>query len=195
MMHLILGSQSPRRQEILSFFSLPFEQITPHFAEELIPFDGDPVNYASSLSEGKALSLIGRYPKAVILSADTVVFKEGEIFNKPTDEQENFEMLKKLNGSWHSVFTAVTATSEHHTSTRCEETRIEFHHLLDSQLQLYHRAFQGTDKAGGYSIQRGGSLIIKRMEGCFYNAMGLPIGALKQVLKEVGIDLWHYLPS
>ena len=194
-MRLILGSQSPRRTEILGFFTHPFEQITSHFAEELVPFEGDPVIYASSISQGKASSLIARYPKTVILTADTVVFKEGKIFNKPADEQENFATLKELNGSWHSVFSAVTATNGMHSCTVCEETRVQFHHLTDSQLQLYHSAFQGTDKAGGYGVQMGGSMIVKRMEGCFYNVMGLPIGALQQVLKEVGIDLWHYLPS
>ena len=198
-MHLILGSQSPRRCEILGFFTLPFEQIASHFAEELVPFEGDPVSYASALSQGKANSLRACYPKAVILTADTVVFKAGamggKIFNKPADEQENFAMLKELNGSWHSVFTAVTATNGTHSCTVCEETRVQFHHLTDHQLQLYHHAFQGIDKAGGYGIQTGGSMIVKRLEGCFYNVMGLPIGALQQVLKEVGIDLWHYLPS
>ena len=194
-MRLILGSQSPRRCEILRFFTIPFEQIASYFAEELVPFEGDPVLYASLLSKGKASSLIVRYPEAVILTADTVVYKEGKIFNKPANEQENFAMLKELNGSWHSVFTAVTATNGIHICTVCEETRVQFHHLSDSQLQLYHRAFQGTDKAGGYGIQMGGSVIVERMDGCFYNVMGLPTHALQQVLNEVGIDLWHYLPS
>lgn len=194
LMRLILGSQSPRRNEILNYFSIPFEQIASHFAEELVPFEGDPITYASTLSEGKALSLIAHYPKATILTADTVVFKEGKIFNKPADEAENFAMLKELNGSWHSVFTAVTAMNGNAQSTACDETRVQFHHLTDPQLHLYHKAFQGTDKAGGYSIQMGGSIIVKRMEGCFYNAMGLPIGALQKVFKEIGIDLWHYLP-
>lgn len=194
-MRLILGSQSSRRSEILNYFSIPFEQVSSHFAEEIVPFEGDPIQYASILSEGKALSLTSRYPKATILTADTVVFKEGKIFNKPADEQENFAMLKELNGSWHSVFTAVTAIHGMTKCTVCDETRVQFHHLTDPELQLYHRAFQGTDKAGGYSIQMGGSVIVKRMEGCFYNAMGLSIGALQKVLKEVGIDLWHYLPS
>lgn len=193
-MPLILGSQSPQRSEILSFFTLPFEQIASHFAEELISFDGNPVLYASLLSEGKASSLIVRYPKSVVLTADTVVFKEGKIFNKPADEQENLAMLKELNGSWHSVFTAVTATNGTSTCTLYEETRVQFHNLSDSHLQLYHRAFQGTEKAGGYSIQMGGSVIVKSMEGCFYNAMGLPIHTLQKVLNAVGIDLWHYLP-
>jgi septum formation protein len=194
-MRLILGSQSPRRREILSFFSLPFEQVASHFAEERIPFTGDPIAYASTLSEGKGASLAPHYPKAIILTADTVVFKEGRIFNKPSDEGENLAMLKTLMGSWHSVFTAVTARLGNQKATQCQETHIQFRHLNEEELHLYHQSFKGCDKAGGYSVQMGGNLIIQRMEGCFYNAMGLPLQGLQTVLKEVGIDLWHYLVS
>lgn len=192
---LILGSQSPRRSEILSFFSIPFKQAQPLFVEELVPFQGDPVAYASTLSEGKALSLLPHYPKEIILTADTVVFKDGKIFNKPANEEENFEMLKDLNGSWHSVFTALTATSKLKIKTICQESRVQFHQLEEKELRLYHRAFKGSDKSGGYSIQLGGSVIVKRIEGCFYNVVGLPIDALQKILKEFGINLWHYLVS
>jgi septum formation protein len=194
-MRVILGSQSPRRREILSYFSLPFEQHSPHFAEERVPFNGDPILYASTLSEGKGASLTSQFPRAVILTADTVVFKEGKIYNKPANEEENLAMLKELIGSWHSVFTAVTASLGKRQVTRVEETRVEFQSLGVEKLKLYHKYFKGCDKAGGYSIQMGGSLIVKRMEGCFYNAMGLPLQALQAVLKEVGIDLWHFLVS
>lgn len=190
---LILGSQSPRRREILSFFSLPFEQISPHFAEESIPFEGNPQSYANILSKGKANSLIHRFPEAVILTADTVVFKDGKLFNKPADDEEALYMLKELNGSWHSVFTSVTTRTKEMEYTECEETKVLFHTLTDRQLALYHQAFKGTDKAGGYGIQMGGSVIVKRMEGCFYNVMGLPIASVSSVLKHAGIDLWHFL--
>jgi septum formation protein len=192
---LILGSQSPRRREILSFFSLPFEQVSAHFDEESVPFEGDPVKYAKTLSEGKANSLMNRFPNAVILTADTVVFKEGKIFNKPANEEENFAILQELNGSWHSVFTSITTTYDSLKITECDETRVQFHKLNETQLQSYHKAFQGNDKAGGYGIQEAGSIIVKRIEGCFYNVMGLPLNALQKVLKPVGIDLWQYLPS
>lgn len=193
MPRLILGSQSPRRREILSFFSLPFEQFSPHFAEESVPFEGNPALYARALSKGKADSLIHRFPEAVILTADTVVFKEGKLFNKPESAEEALKMLKELNGSWHSVFTSVTAKTKAIEVTECEETKVLFHSLSERQLHLYHQAFKGTDKAGGYGIQMGGSVIVKRMEGCFYNVMGLPIASVASVLNQVGIDLWHYL--
>ena len=104
-------------------------------------------------------------------------------------------MLKELNGSWHSVFTAVTVQKEKKQWALCEETRVQFHSLSASELHRYHLAFKGTDKAGGYSIQKGGSVIVKRMEGCFYNGMGLPISILQTLLKEAGINLWEYLTS
>jgi septum formation protein len=196
-MRLILGSQSPRRSEILSFFSIPFEQCASHFVEELVSFNGNPVTYATEISEGKAHSLATRFPKAVILTADTVVFKEGKIFNKPADVEENFAMLKELNGSWHSVFTAVTAflPAKNLKSTACEETRVLFPNVREEALNHYHQAFKGIDKAGGYSILMGGSVIIKRIEGCFYNVAGLPLAGLQKVLKDAGIDLWHFLAS
>lgn len=192
-MRLILGSQSPRRKEILSFFSIPFEQMSPHFAEELVPFEGDPITYAQTLSKAKAASIAPRHPQAVVLAADTIVFKEGNILGKPADHQEAFSMLQTLNGTWHTVYTAVTAQKGKKEITGIEETKILFHSLSDKELLHYHNAFKGTDKAGGYGIQMAGSVIVKRMEGCFYNVMGLPISETCRVLREMGIDLWHYL--
>lgn len=192
-MRLILGSQSPRRKEILSFFSYPFEQLSPHFAEELVPYTGDPVAYVETLSKGKADSLAHKFPKAVILAADTMVYKEGKMLGKPENEEAAFEMLTELNGSWHTVYSAVTAQAGDHAITLTEETRVQFHEVHDHELARYHRAFKSTDKAGGYGIQLGGSVIVKRIEGCFYNVMGLPLSATCQVLKRQGIDLWHFL--
>jgi septum formation protein len=192
-MRLILGSQSPRRREILEFFSLPFEQVPSYFAEELVPYDGDPIGYAKILSQGKAHSLKIRYPKTLILTADTVVYKEGKIYGKPASLDEAFQILSELNGSWHSVYTSITVLYENREYSECEETKVLFHELSESQIRSYHHSFQVTDKAGGYGIQKAGHLIVKRMEGCFYNVMGLPLNALKNCLEKVGIDLWHYL--
>ncbi|MCH9626685.1 MAG: dTTP/UTP pyrophosphatase [Chlamydiales bacterium] len=192
-MQLILGSQSPRRQEILSFFACPFTQVSPPFDEALIPFENDPTAYTQTLSRGKALSLVERYPNAIILTADTCVWKEGKLFEKPADDKEALEMLHALNGARHTVYTAVTAKLGEKEETLCQQTHIQFHHLSTDQLELYHRAFTGTDMAGGYGIQKSGSVIVKWMEGCFYNVMGLPITATCEVLSAMGMDLWHYL--
>ncbi|MCC5832001.1 MAG: septum formation protein Maf [Chlamydiales bacterium] len=192
-MRLILGSHSPRRKEILGFFSYPFEQISPPFDEGVVPYEGNPIAYATALSRGKAASLLPSCPDAVILAADTCVHIKGRIMEKPADEVEAFEMLRELNGSWHMVYTAVTAQTGEKERTACAQTRVEFHQLSENKLKLYHKAFNGIDKAGGYGIQQAGSLIVKRMEGCFYNVMGLPLTETSQVLGEMGIDLWRYL--
>ena len=190
---LILGSSSPRRKEILGFFKLPFEQSSPPFDEDAIPFTGDPVAYTRKLSEGKALSLREHFPQEVILTADTVVFKEGKLFCKPKSSDENLAMLREFNGKWQTVFTSVTAACGNKQVTEYAQTHLLFHDIEEEQLMHYYQAFSGQEMAGGYGVQMGGSIIIKRMEGCFYNVMGLPITATRSVLKEMGIDLWRYL--
>lgn len=192
-MRIILGSQSPRRKEILGFFSLPFEQIKPDFDEEKIEFQGDAIAYAQTLSEGKAAAIAQKHHQAIIITADTVVFCRGKIYNKPADDKEAFHMLSELVGNWHSVFTSLTVRTDADQYSKVEETRVLFHPLSAQQIRLYHTAFNSTDKAGGYGIQMAGSLIVERMEGCFYNVMGLPINALKELLLKIGIDLWDYL--
>lgn len=193
MEQLILGSQSPHRAQILRFFSIPFDQISSDFAEELIPFEGNPREYTQILSRGKAEVVSSRFPQAIVLTADTCVYKEGVIFNKPRDDAEGFEMLKQLNGSSHSVFTGVTVRRGEHQISRCTETKVHFHKVPEEKLFLYHRACKATDKAGGYGIQGRGSIIIERIEGCFYNVMGLPISTVSQLLQEMEVDLWRYL--
>jgi septum formation protein len=192
-MRLILGSQSPRRREILNYFLIPFDQLSPPFDERLIPYEGDPADYAITLSKGKAAALAALNLDAVVLAADTCVHINDKIMEKPADEKEALEMLRELNGSWHTVYTAVTAQVGEKESTLCAQTRVQFHQVSEDDLMLYHKAFNGTDKAGGYGIQQAGSLIVKRMEGCFYNVMGLPLSATCQVLRNAGIDLWHHL--
>lgn len=193
-MQLILGSQSPRRLEILNYFKLNFKQVSPQFDEDAHPFNGDPKTYAQMLAKGKADSLVLQFPSSIILTADTIVYKDGKIYGKPRDEKEAFEFLKDLSGSWHSVFTALTTvTPQKNYFHAIEETRVMFHTLTESQMQAYHRIHAFADKAGGYMIQGSGSVIVQRIEGCYYNVMGLPINGLYRVLLPAGIDLWKHL--
>lgn len=192
-MRIILGSKSPRRAEILSFFSLPFEIHSPSFDEEAHPFSGNPLTYAAELSQGKALSLAASFKNCLILTADTVVYREGKTFAKPSTVEEHHQMLQELNGHWHSVFTAVTGRCEERSFTRVEETKVLFHALSTDELTSYCQNVFALDKAGGYAIQGKGALIVKKIEGCYYNVMGLPINALLHVLKHFNIDLWNHL--
>lgn len=193
MRQFILGSQSPRRKEILSYFSLPFEQQAAPFDEDTIPFSGDPIAYVSTLSQGKANALVPLYPHAVILTADTLVFREGKIYGKPSNEEEAFRTLSELVGEWHTVFTGVTVQRDNEEYHQVEATRVLFNALNADQIRHYLARSTWADKAGGYAIQRGGGLIVNRIEGCYYNVMGLPINTVHTLLKYVDIDLWNYI--
>lgn len=193
MTRLILGSQSPRRKEILSFFSFPFESAISQFDEEAVPFNGNPVDYVGEIAAGKAKALAPRFPDALILTADTTVYKNGKIYGKPTTSEEAFCALSDLVGEWHSVFTGVSLLSGDQFWSTFEETRVLFNPLTPEEIRHYHKKLHWSDKAGGYAIQMAGGLAIKKIEGCYYNAMGLPINSVRQLLLEVNIDLWDYL--
>lgn len=190
---LILGSQSPRRKEILSYFSLPFDQVNPDFDEDAVPFRGDPAAYVCEIADGKAHSLAGRFPDALILTADTTVYKAGRIYGKPATQEEAFEFFSSLADSWHSVFTGVALQHGKETWSCFEETRVLFNSMTPDEIRSYHSRLHWADKAGGYMVQMAGGLAIKKIDGCYYNAMGLPINSVRKLLKEVHIDLWDYI--
>lgn len=192
-MKVILGSQSPRRLEILSFFSLDIHQVTSHFDESQISFLGDPRAFVEEVSKRKALCLNQRFPKDPILTADTVMFQKGRLFLKPETMAEAKTMLSELSGKEHHVYTGVSVALGDTIFTDWAQTTVEFHELTEDQMQTYHRCFGPFDKAGGYTIQKGGSLIVKRIEGCYYNIMGLPLQPVYRLLLKVGINLWDHL--
>lgn len=192
-MQFILGSQSPRRREILSFFGIPFDQVSSTFDEDIVPYDGDPLEYAKILSRGKAQNLSEQFPEALILTADTIVERNGKLYGKPRSKEEGFSFLKELTGDWHNVYTAVTIRKGDHEVSDIELTRVNFNHLTDAQIHHYLDTLHCYDKAGSYAIQQSGGLIVRKIEGCYYNVMGLPINTVWPLLKEFGIDLWDHL--
>ncbi|MEX1013255.1 MAG: Maf family nucleotide pyrophosphatase [Waddliaceae bacterium] len=185
---LILGSQSPRRVEILNFFSIPFTQVHSNFDEESIPYNGDPVIYAKKLAEEKAYA-IKSDAKTAILTADTIVEKNGKIYGKPVDLPQAIQFLKELQGTHHRVITALSLRMGEKIWTDHGETKVYFHPLELDRIQSYLDAIEWHDKAGGYAIQQGGGVIVQKIEGCYYNVMGLPVNALSRLLKELNIDL------
>lgn len=191
-MKIILGSASPRRKEILSFFSIPFEQGSPTFDERSLLFGGDPEGFVNEMAEKKALSLAGKY-KDPILTADTIVFCHNKVYMKPRDEKEAFQMLKELSGNTAEVYTGVCVYYQGKTRIKAAVSQITFQDLTDDEIKRYHEKFDCYDRAGGFYIQKAGSIIIKEIKGCFYNIMGLPINTVKELLLKIGIDLWDYL--
>lgn len=192
-MVLILASSSPRRKEILEFFKLPFRQFSPPFDESTISFEGNPQKYVETLSRSKALATFDLYPKDLILAADTVVIKDNELFEKPVDQASALEMLLKLQGTSHQVYTSITLMDENHQLTDTEITTMHLKDCSEEELEKYIFSLQCLDKAGAYGIQKAYNVIIDRIEGCFYNTCGLPTNALERALKVFGIHLWDYL--
>lgn len=193
MKRLILGSQSARRKEILGYFNLPFKQVASAFDEDSIVFKNNPAEYVTLIAKKKAESLQKSFPDAIILSADTTVFREGKIYNKPKDEEEAFRYLSELVGQWHSVFTGVTVSTKDEQYSQYEETRVLFNPLNSEEIRHYHKKIHWADKAGGYAIQMAGGLIVRKIDGCYYNVMGLPINTVRTLLKKAGIELWDYV--
>jgi septum formation protein len=190
---LILASQSPRRQEILGYFSLPFKAVTSHFDEGLIPFEDNPTDFVVQIALGKAKALLSSFPNDAILAADTTVYREGKNYGKPANVEEAFQALSELAGQWHSVFTGLALVKDNQIWTTYEETRVLFNPLTPEEIRHYHKKLHWSDKAGGYAVQMAGGLAINRIEGCYYNVMGLPINSVRRLLLNVEIDLWNYL--
>ena len=193
MTEIILGSQSPRRREILHYFSIPFRQMTPPFDESQVLFQGYPAQFVIEVARRKALCLSEKHPHIPILTADTTVCKDGQLFQKPESLEEAHAMLRELAGKKHEVHTGVCVALGDAFYVDSEKSTVEFHSLTDDQIRAYHKTISPLDKAGAYAIQKTGSLIVKRIEGCYYNIMGLPLHAMHRLLLKVGIDLWEYL--
>lgn len=195
MKEIILGSHSPRRVEIMNYFSLPFRQVASHFDEDSIPYSGNAARLARELALAKAKVLAIKHPDDIILTADTVVAIDAMALGKPLNEEESRQMLWRLSGRWHSVITAVASYKAGKFSCIEEETKVLCNTVTPDELHRYMRVHALYDKAGGYAIQKSGSIFVNKIDGCYYNVLGLPINALKSALKEVGIDLWDYIKA
>jgi septum formation protein len=158
-----------------------------------VVFQGDPVAFASEVAERKAKCVAPRFPDHPIICADTIVFREGRLYTKPESLEEAALMLRELAGKEHIVWTGVCVLLGAKRFVEAESTRVFFHELTEAQIRSYHQRFNPLDKAGAYAIQNGGSIIVKRIEGCYYNIMGLPLNTTRLLLSKVGIDLWAYL--
>lgn len=192
-MRIILGSHSDRRKAILSAFNLPFIQAVSHFDEESVAFEGDPILYCTTLAMKKAEKLLLTFPHDLIIAADTTVYCNKQVFNKPSSKEEAKKMLAALAGREHHVYTGVCVGKKDSLRTGSALTKVWIAPLLDAQIEKFLSDDHYTDRAGAYSIQGRGSLIVEKILGCYYNVLGLPIGVLQELLKEHGIDLWENL--
>ena len=180
---MILASQSPRRKELLSLITSDFE-IIPANGEENLPENIAPENAVLLLAEQKAEEIFKQRKNEVIVAADTVVAIDGKILGKPKDKDDAFNMLKMLSGRIHTVFTGVCVIfADGKRSIFAERTEVEFYALTDAEIRAYIATGEPMDKAGAYGIQDNGALNVRKINGDYYNVMGLPVGRLSRVLK------------
>jgi len=183
MFSLVLASASPRRKELLSILGIPFEVI-PSAIDET-PLEGEtPETFVVRAAREKGMEVASRLSHSVILSADTVVTIDGEILGKPWDEEDAIRMLRKLSGRDHLVLTAVTLVNQvrQETLEGLERTRVWFQPLTDEQIRDYLRRENVLDKAGAYAIQGYAGVYIPKIEGNYFNVMGLPLPLVHELL-------------
>ena len=182
-MQLILASASPRRKELLGLYGIPFTVRAADIDETMDP-DKPPFDEVARLSREKALA-VSREPEDVVVAADTLVVCGGTVLGKPKDEAQAIEMLGLLSGRAHQVMTGCTVLRGQKDETFTEVTDIHFRPLSPGEIRRYVATGEPMDKAGAYGIQGGAALFCQRMEGDYYNVMGLPVCALGQVLKQI----------
>lgn len=184
----ILASGSPRRRELMAMLDLDFTVDTSRTVDEVVPpgtrADMVPVVLAELKASAYRQHLL---PDDVLITADTVVVLDDAVIGKPADEEEARAILRRLSGRTHKVVTAVTISTVKSQTTFREVTEVEFAELSDKDIDYYVMHYHPLDKAGAYGIQEWiGAVGVKRINGCFYNVMGLPVQALYARLSEIG---------
>ena len=186
---LILASQSPRRKEILSLMQIPFETLavdTEEIIDPALSLEDNITKIALVKAEAAAALIAADKRKAVILAADTVVAKGNQILGKPAGFDDAFNMLKSLQNRSHRVYTGFVLLFGEKTYTECVVTTVEFEPMSDSEIQRYLLSVKPYDKAGAYGIQDPlMACYIKRIEGCYYNVVGLPLSRVNKALKPL----------
>lgn len=183
---VILASGSPRRRELLTMLGLDFE-VVPSKAEELAPEGLSPEDTVMFLARTKGEDVAGSVSCGkTVIAADTIVYLEGRIIGKPKDAEEAKEMLRMLSGKTHEVYTGVFVNGQ----CEYERTSVTFRELTDDEIDGYIATGEPLDKAGAYGAQGLGSVFVSRIEGDFFNVMGLPVCRLSNMLKAQGLRIF-----
>ncbi len=185
---LVLASQSPRRQELLRNAGIAFVVQPANIEEERLP--GEPARaYAERLARDKARAIAKLRSNDIVLGADTVVVVDSAVLEKPRDAADAAGMLRMLSGRSHQVTTGVCLIGPGFEDVRSETTTVFFQPLSEADIALYVAHGEPMDKAGAYAIQGIASRWIPRLDGCYFNVVGLPVPLVWQMLKENGITL------
>lgn len=188
---LILASASPRRQALLRQIGASFRVMATE-VEELTGSALSPVDLVSLNARRKALAALPRAEGVPVLAADTVVALGGEIFGKPRDEAEAAEMLSRLSGRRHAVYTGVAIAAGGGIEVAAAKTIVEFAPLTAEAIRRYVATGEPLDKAGAYAVQGRAAVFIARIEGSFSNVVGLPLHLTATLAERAGIDLYDH---
>lgn len=194
--HILLASASPRRRELLARANYDFEVIVSD-ADETVPPQLTPLQAAQHTARAKALAVARSAPEdALVIGADTMVVLDGHIYGKPQDASQACEMLRELSGKTHEVITGVCLAEPDHDAnirieTFAEVTKVTFRELSDAEIEAYVDTGEPMDKAGAYGIQGKGGALVDHIEGDFDNVVGLPVTALVERLRALGLDPTH----
>ena len=191
MKRIILASASPRRKELLEKLGLKFEVDASNCAEEIDP-TLEPDELVRRISITKAKSVAQRHQDAVIIAADTIGVIGKKLLGKPHTADEAGKMLAQISGKSHEVITGFTIldTVTNKIMTGTVSTKVYIKKLTRQEIAAYVQTGEPLDKAGAYGIQGRGAVIVEKIEGDYYNVMGLPLSALTEALKEFGISVW-----
>lgn len=188
MARIILGSGSPRRQELLRRIGIEDFIVRVPDVEEWYPPELSPAEIVRYISREKA-DAVPCDPGDIVITADTMVFLDDQRLGKPHDEAEALSMLTALSGRKHRVCTGVTVRQGEKTLTRTQSTDVYFREASRQELLAYIRGGEPMDKAGAYGVQGQGALLVERIDGDFFNVMGLPVVLLSRMLAEFGVTL------
>ncbi len=191
-MKVILASKSPRRVEILEKIVKEFEVVQSNFDENTIDFKGDIEKYVKDLSRNKAIEVSKRLNEpSIVIAADTVVFQDGKVLEKPKNEEDAFSMLSSLSGNTHKVYSGICLINTYDDTvvTDCDCTEVRFSELNPRQIRNYINSCEPMDKAGAYGIQGLGGAFVEGIKGCYYNVMGLPLNKLYKALENYDITI------
>lgn len=181
---LILASSSPRRSELLHMAGFEFTVAAPKVKEDF-PHGTPPMQAVEQLALRKARAAKLEHPGETVLAADTLVVFKNRILGKPKTEDEAAAMLRLLSGGVHQVYTGYCLLPGKDVLTGHECTSVEFYPLREAEIAAYLATGEPMDKAGAYGIQGRGALLVKRIDGDFYNVMGLPIGKINRLLRSL----------
>ena len=188
-MGLILASASPRRRELLEMLGFSDFKVIPATCDE-DSYNLPPELEVAETARAKAKDVLARCSdEDMILAADTLVFLDGEKLGKPTDEKDAERMLTRLSGRGHTVCTGVSILYSGREITKTEVTKVFFREISQSEILTYVETGEPLDKAGAYGAQGKGSVFIERIDGDFFNVMGLPLCLLSNMLGEFGVNI------